>query len=437
MKKQFDRSSVILNWRICGRVSEANQSVQAGLIPLQWNASEQRQKAKTTLFALPFNASEARRGDREVGVVREAKARLLCRFAPRKDVKIQEKRSAFTLAEVLITLGIIGVVAAMTMPNLISNMQSEALAKKKLLFDSRLEEAMNQMRFHEKLTGYSKTNEFVDELAKYLKINEICDSSSLSECFPDVVISSCDDEYTVDELVDGTVFAATSSENDFTSDSVALVFADGTKAMVNYDLNCDWLDPYDGGANRSEASQCVAILADVNGDKGKNTVGDDIYVKNSSLGTYIDGTCWNLNDATIVPINCQNETSEDAIKYCDGSTSFSNDYWAGAMKACDEQGKSLPTMQQLADLANYLFDTDKITASSGASNLTLNTDKLAEFNAGDSFYGDTYSPDYYRYWSDSSDDTYGYYLLFDDDTVSFNAIMGGRHMYQPVARCVK
>ena len=37
--------------------------------------------------------------------------------------KIREKNSAFTLAEVLITLGIIGVVAAMTIPTLISKYQ--------------------------------------------------------------------------------------------------------------------------------------------------------------------------------------------------------------------------------------------------------------------------------------------------------------------------
>ena len=35
------------------------------------------------------------------------------------------KKRAFTLAEVLITLGIIGVVAAMTIPTLISNYQKK------------------------------------------------------------------------------------------------------------------------------------------------------------------------------------------------------------------------------------------------------------------------------------------------------------------------
>ncbi len=36
-------------------------------------------------------------------------------------------RSAFSLAEILITLGIIGVVAALTIPNLITSHQKESL----------------------------------------------------------------------------------------------------------------------------------------------------------------------------------------------------------------------------------------------------------------------------------------------------------------------
>lgn len=40
------------------------------------------------------------------------------------------KKAAFTLAEVLITLGIIGVVAAMTMPSLIQNYQEKATVTK-------------------------------------------------------------------------------------------------------------------------------------------------------------------------------------------------------------------------------------------------------------------------------------------------------------------
>ncbi|MFI3301247.1 MAG: type II secretion system protein, partial [Candidatus Gastranaerophilales bacterium] len=231
--------------------------VQGGnRIPLPWNASEQRQKANPSVQAgvIPLRW----RGGNEVdGVVS------------------MTKRSAFTLAEVLITLGIIGVVSAMTIPNLISSYQGEALATKKLLFEERLEEAMNQMRFHEKLTGYSDAQDFVDELAKYLKINEVCDISDVDECFPATIISSCDTQYNTSDLVTGDDIAAVYNDMDFSSDNVGVVFADGTKALVNYDLNCDWLDPYDGGANREEATQCVAVLADVNGNSGKNTIGND------------------------------------------------------------------------------------------------------------------------------------------------------------------
>ena len=42
--------------------------------------------------------------------------------------------SAFTLAEVLITLGIIGVVAAMTMPVLISNHNKSVVEAKHIMF---------------------------------------------------------------------------------------------------------------------------------------------------------------------------------------------------------------------------------------------------------------------------------------------------------------
>ncbi|MFI3300806.1 MAG: type II secretion system protein [Candidatus Gastranaerophilales bacterium] len=309
-------------------------------------------------------------------------------------------RPGFTLAEVLITLGIIGVVSAMTIPNLISNMQSEALAKKKLLFEERLEEAMNQMRFHEKLTGYSDAEDFVDELGKYLKINEVCDISDVDECFPATVISSCDTQYNTSDLVTGDDIAAVYNDMDFSSDNVGVIFADGTKALVNYDKNCEWLDPYDGGANREEATQCVAVLADVNGNSGKNTIGNDILPINSQFGFNISGTCWSLSNLVPTGINCTNTSGVD-YSYCEGSTSYSADYWAGAMKSCYEQGKRLPTRQELADMHNYIFDTDIITATGDFYDLTLDEDKMADLNINIK----TNSSEYEYWTSEKSSDT--------------------------------
>lgn len=45
----------------------------------------------------------------------------------RKWLKIKRIKTGFTLAEVLITLGIIGVVAAITIPNLIANYKAQRL----------------------------------------------------------------------------------------------------------------------------------------------------------------------------------------------------------------------------------------------------------------------------------------------------------------------
>ncbi|MDR1327598.1 MAG: prepilin-type N-terminal cleavage/methylation domain-containing protein, partial [Heliobacteriaceae bacterium] len=80
----------------------------------------------------------------------------------------------FTLAEVLITLGIIGVVAALVMPGLIQDWREKSYATAKDVFNNRLEEATRQMNVNEMLTGYSTTEAFVNELKKYLKILQVC-----------------------------------------------------------------------------------------------------------------------------------------------------------------------------------------------------------------------------------------------------------------------
>ncbi|MDR1168308.1 MAG: type II secretion system GspH family protein, partial [Heliobacteriaceae bacterium] len=96
---------------------------------------------------------------------------------------------AFTLAEVLITLSVIGIVAALTMPALMSNWQEKSYSTAKEVFDRRLEEATRQMNVNEALTGYTTTETFVDELKKYLKISQVCPSDP-SGCFAPVITNS-------------------------------------------------------------------------------------------------------------------------------------------------------------------------------------------------------------------------------------------------------
>jgi prepilin-type N-terminal cleavage/methylation domain-containing protein len=51
-----------------------------------------------------------------------------CKVVDMKKTKTSHKKAAFTLAEVLIAIGIIGVVAAMTIPNLVTNYQKQQTA---------------------------------------------------------------------------------------------------------------------------------------------------------------------------------------------------------------------------------------------------------------------------------------------------------------------
>ncbi|MFI3301335.1 MAG: type II secretion system protein [Candidatus Gastranaerophilales bacterium] len=326
------------------------------------------------------------------------------------------KRSAFTLAEVLITLGIIGVVSAMTMPSLISNMQSKALERKQELFDGRLEEAMNQMRFHEKLTGYTSAMDFVETLGGYIKINEVCDNDELTECFPETITTALSTLVVEDYLAIGSQMVMKSKKDKFTSDNVSVIFADGVSAIINYKDECDWLDPYDGGANRGEATNCISMVYDLNGKKGKNTLNSDILTLNAQIECAFilsNGTC-----ATTTPVytttvgslsysECENQKDDLGIKECCPDADCSGtDYWAGAVAYCGGVS-NMPTMEDLALMASDIYGVTVGTYST-IEDLTYDINIVTSYGLSDLdtitygiWSGDEYSSMYVyrRYFS--------------------------------------
>ncbi|MBO6087645.1 prepilin-type N-terminal cleavage/methylation domain-containing protein [bacterium] len=108
-------------------------------------------------------------------------------------------KGAFTLAEVLITLGVIGVVAAITMPTVIANINERVNSERHANIAMKVTQAMEQMRAHGLLNNtYPSTESFVDELQKYLKIAKRCDSEHIAECWPtEKVIDSNGDEFEI------------------------------------------------------------------------------------------------------------------------------------------------------------------------------------------------------------------------------------------------
>ena len=97
-------------------------------------------------------------------------------------------RNAFTLAEVLITLGIIGVVAALTLPSLITNIQNKGFAERLIKIYSTIGQATLSVsqEFGEEpknwpFTIYSDGKDNAESLTivslyqKYLKGIKVCD----------------------------------------------------------------------------------------------------------------------------------------------------------------------------------------------------------------------------------------------------------------------
>ena len=99
------------------------------------------------------------------------------------------RKTAFTLAEVLITLGIIGVVAAVALPALITNINDRANSERQANIAQKITQAMEQMRAHGEPVQYSSTDEFVNVLQKYLKITKRCDADHLAECWTTSTVS--------------------------------------------------------------------------------------------------------------------------------------------------------------------------------------------------------------------------------------------------------
>ena len=86
-------------------------------------------------------------------------------FHPQND----KKKAAFTLAEVLITLGIIGIVAAMTLPTLIANYQKKVVETRLISFYSKINQAYRM--------SYAENGDTVDWIIsdKNYSYNEMLD----------------------------------------------------------------------------------------------------------------------------------------------------------------------------------------------------------------------------------------------------------------------
>ena len=202
---------------------------------------------------------------------------------------------AFTMAEILLSLTIIGVVAAITLPSLTGNINERTWNTQRKALYARFSQAISLMP---SLNGYgtikeessSGADDAVDTaaetfvtagLSKVLKINNICDSEHLADCgVPDKVIK-------VGGSVAFTEFPKTLySYNGTFSDrgkypnpdtkAAAFETVNGESIVVFYNPRCTQGTYRWGAYNCTQVQMCANFVYDLNGKKGPNTVGKDI-----------------------------------------------------------------------------------------------------------------------------------------------------------------
>lgn len=195
------------------------------------------------------------------------------------------RRVGFTLAEVLITLGIIGVVASLTIPTLMQNADERANAaalKKTFSTLSSAYKLAEQEDGSPDTWGLINGNSpaMIDKIKPYLKVDKDC-SGGGKGCFPTgVTYKSMAAIYGNWGTLDDWVYPK-------------LKLTDGTLIMAGVD------DPLCGevyGTSQGLKTICGAYWVDVNGYKKPNQLGKDYF------------GFW-LTKFGIVPIGVQQETS--------------------------------------------------------------------------------------------------------------------------------
>ena len=153
--------------------------------------------------------------------------------------KKQNKKSAFTLAEILITLGVIGVVSAMTMPTVIKNYQKKVASTRVKSAYSQLLQAVQRSEVdNDEIKGWdfstTDTKTFMEKyLEPYFKGMTLC--TNLEKCPTGITSDNADRRY-------------------FLSNGIQVDFY---RAYGN-----------------------ILILIDIDGPKGKNTLGYDWFYFN-------------------------------------------------------------------------------------------------------------------------------------------------------------
>ena len=279
---------------------------------------------------------------------------------------------AFTMAEILLSLTIIGVVAAITLPSLTGNINERTWNTQRKALYSRLSQAvalMPNIRGYGSLTTVTAPENGVGGvyyasdaaetflsagLSKVFKLNNICDNSHLGDCgLPEYITNLTGGKLRLYDFSKWSdlqfVFSKTSVYGQrFTLDGATAAFEtqNGESVLFFYHPLC--LD-FDTAAvyqrtNRPslyvQNAYCANFIYDLNGKRGPNTVGKDVGYMTLLYPT---------ERVLVAPVPLAKDVSS--------STTFDN-----AKKLCSSNGEDirLPNREELMamKLNQKLFDND-------------------------------------------------------------------------------
>lgn len=208
--------------------------------------------------------------------------------------------TAFTMAEILLSLTIIGVVAAITLPSLTGNINERTWNTQRKALYARMSQAIMLMPA---LNSYGIVSEnesgsitedtaaetfITNGLSKVLKINNICDYEHLADCgitskytnMAGSVTPTPTNLFGLNEWF--STQTGSISYTTYNTNAAAFETQNGESIIAYYNPTCS-TDTRVAGHNDigndvsyPQAVMCVNFVYDLNGSKGPNTIGKDI-----------------------------------------------------------------------------------------------------------------------------------------------------------------
>ena len=250
----------------------------------------------------------------------------------------KRKKTGFTLAEVLITLAVVGIVAAISLPSLVTSIQDRAWASQRKSLHTRLSQALSELPSlsvglytdENGLDNGTAEQFLVNKLATVYKINNVCSFEKMTDCGFTPQITPAFSSETIDfpkRLSDTKISAQSGDGTKESTKGAAFRSANGESIAIYVQPECDRDELSASGISSTMA--CINFVYDLNGTKAPNKVGDDIGFITAFYRNY---------PSVVAPVILKNVTAK--------SDNFKN-----SAKYCADNDGRLPSREEVAAMS--------------------------------------------------------------------------------------